>query len=131
MTEGWVATTAWAAAAGFLAIAVFQVALALGAPLGRAAWGGTQTQLPTPLRVASAVAIVVWVVAALVVLARAGIDASPIPEPAARWATWIVVGLVGVGAFVNFASRSRWERFLWGPMSTILTVLSVVVATSD
>ena len=33
-------TPAVAAAAGFLAIATFQAALALGAPLGRAAWGG-------------------------------------------------------------------------------------------
>jgi hypothetical protein len=39
-------TAAIAAAVGFLTIAAFQLALALGAPLGRAAWGGTHLQLP-------------------------------------------------------------------------------------
>ena len=33
------------AAAGFLVIAAFQFALALGAPLGRAAWGGRNAEL--------------------------------------------------------------------------------------
>jgi hypothetical protein len=59
-------TAAVAAAVGFLTIAVFQAALALGAPLGRAAWGGTHPQAPTGLRVASAVAFGVWALAALV-----------------------------------------------------------------
>ena len=61
-----------AAAVGFLVIAIFQAALALGAPLGRAAWGGTRTHLPTGLRIASAAAVVFWLLAALIVLGRAG-----------------------------------------------------------
>jgi hypothetical protein len=35
------AAPALAAAIGFLGIAAFELALALGAPLGRAAWGGS------------------------------------------------------------------------------------------
>ena len=50
-------TLAVAAAAGFLAIAAFQAALALGAPLGRAAWGGIHARLPVKLRIASAFAV--------------------------------------------------------------------------
>ena len=61
-----------AAAVGFLVIAIFQAALALGAPLGRAAWGGTRTHLPTGLRIASGAAAVFWLLAALIVLGRAG-----------------------------------------------------------
>jgi hypothetical protein len=126
-----VRTAAWLAAAGFVVIAAFQVALALGAPLGRAAWGGAHVRLPIRLRIASAFADVVWIVAALVVLARAGVEASPIPTSVARWATWVLVGLVAIGALANFASRSRWERFLWGPVATVLTLLTVAVATAD
>jgi hypothetical protein len=60
---------ALAATAGFVVIAIFQIALAAGAPLGRASWGGAHAgQLPTGLRVASAVAVGVWVFAALIVL---------------------------------------------------------------
>jgi hypothetical protein len=51
------------AAVGFMGIAAFQAALALGAPLGRAAWGGAHMRLPTGLRIASALATVFWVLA--------------------------------------------------------------------
>src|ERR1700686_1523099 len=56
------------AAIGFTAAAAFQVALALGAPLGMAAWGGRQRVLPGALRLASAGAAVILVAAAAVVV---------------------------------------------------------------
>jgi hypothetical protein len=43
-------TAAVAAAVGFLTIAAFQAALALGAALGRAAWGGAHPQRATRAR---------------------------------------------------------------------------------
>ena len=115
---------------GFIVIVAFQVALALGAPLGRAAWGGTHTQLPPGLRVASAVAAGFWVLAALIVLGRAGYQVSPLPLGAARWGTWILVGALLFGALMNFASPSAWERFLWGPFALLLAGLCLVVARS-
>ena len=48
------------AAVGFIVLAVFQVALALGAPLGEAAYGGTHTDLPVALRITSAFAAIVY-----------------------------------------------------------------------
>lgn len=42
------------------ALAAFQVALAAGAPLGRLAWGGRHRVLPTGLRIASGVSVVVY-----------------------------------------------------------------------
>ncbi len=119
-----------AAAVGFLVIAIFQAALALGAPLGRAAWGGTRTHLPTGLRIASAAAAVFWLLAALIVLARAGFEISPVSDAVARWGTWILVGVLLVGALMNFASSSPWERFLWGPLALVLAVLCFVLARS-
>ena len=123
-------TPAIAAAAGFLAIAAFQAALAVGAPLGRAAWGGTHVELPMGLRIASAIAVGVWVLAALIVLGRAGFQVSPLPPGFVRWGTWILVGVLPLGALMNFASPSNWERFLWGPVALILAGLCLVVARS-
>jgi hypothetical protein len=117
-----------AAAVGFFAIAAFQVALVLGAPLGRAAWGGTYVQLPMGFRIASALAAGVWVLAALIVLGRAGFQVSPLPSALARWGTWILVGVLPLGALLNFASPSSWERFLWGPVALILAVLCLGLA---
>jgi hypothetical protein len=119
-----------AAAVGFLAIAAFQAALALGAPLGRAAWGGTHTQLPTGLRVASAFAFGVWALAALIVLGRAGFHLSPLPPAVLRWGTWTLVGVLAIGALLNFASPSSWERFMWGPIALILAGLCLLLALS-
>jgi hypothetical protein len=122
---------ALAAAVGFVVIAVFQIALAAGAPLGRASWGGAHAgQLPTGLRVASAVAVGVWVFAALIVLGRAGFAVSPLPASLTTWGTWILVGVLAVGALMNFASPSAWERFGWGPFTLILAVLCLLVARS-
>lgn len=117
-----------AAAIGFIALAAFQLALVLGAPLGRAAWGGTYDQLPAGLRIASAFAVGLWVLAVPIVLRRGGFMISPPSEAIARWGTWILVGLLSLGALMNFASRSSWERFGWGPVALILAVLCFMIA---
>lgn len=125
-----VRTAAVAATVGFLAIAAFQAALALGAPLGRAAWGGKRSELSTRLRIASGVSLVVWLVAAAIVLARAGFDVVRLPDAVARWGTWALVGILPLGALMNAASSSPWERFLWAPLALFLAVLCFVVARS-
>ena len=120
---------ATAAAVGFLGIAGFQAALALGAPLGRAAWGGAyDQQLPMGLRIASGVAVGDWVLAALIVLGCAGFRGVPLPRVVLRWGTWVLVGLLFVGALLNIASSSGWERFGLGPVALILAVLCLFVA---
>ena len=112
-------TAAVLAAVGFLGIGAFQVALALGAPLGRAAWGGANSVIPPRLRRASAVAAVVWLLAAVVILARAGVIDVPLPP---------ILLVVGAWALVNVASSSPWERFGWAPYAAVLAGLSLVVA---
>ncbi len=62
-----------AATVGFLGIAVFQAALAMGAAFGNAAWGGSSAALPAGLRVASGAAVVLWLLAAAIVAQRSGL----------------------------------------------------------
>jgi hypothetical protein len=80
---------------------------------------------------ASAVAAVVWLLAAAVVLGRAGFWAASRWSAAFRWGTWVVAGLLALGAIVNFASSSPWERFGWGPLALLLAIGCVVVARSQ
>lgn len=122
------ARAAVAAAAGFVGLAVFELALAFGAPLGRAAMGGGHTVLPTGLRVAAGVATVFWPAAALVVLRRGGYRVAAIPFRVARTGTWLLVGLLGLGVVMNLASRSPWERCLQAPIAATLAALCVGVA---
>ena len=68
--------TAFAAVAAIVvlaALAVFQLALIAGAPLGRFAWGGQNRVLPVGFRVGSAISIVLYAVFGLILLQRAGL----------------------------------------------------------
>ncbi len=115
--------TAAAAAAGFSVIAAFQASLALGAPFGEAAFGGSSSgQLPPGLRAASAVSMVVWLLAALTVLARG--RSGPVPAGrAVRWGVRGFIVLLAAGTLLNAASSSPWERFLWAPLALVLLLL--------
>ena len=107
-----------AAGALLLGVGAFQVALALGAPWGRAAWGGAHPgQLPPELRVASAVSLTVYGVLAV----AAGSDLLP---PVARRRILVAAGvLMGVGSAMNLASPSVLERVLWTPVTVALVLL--------
>lgn len=115
---------------GFGAIAIFQAVLAAGAPLGHAAWGGESAELSTGQRIGSVVSVIVWTCAAYVVLGRAGFWARASDMRLFRWGTWFFAGISAISALVNFASQSRWENFIWGPIALILAVLCVTVARS-
>lgn len=120
------------AAAGFAGIAVFQLALAAGAPWGHAAWGGAEAELSTAQRIGSAVAVAVWIAATLIVLGRAGFWRIAGGRSAAlvRRGTWVLAALSGLSALANFASQSSWERYLLGPLALVLAGLCLVVTRS-
>ena len=118
------------AAAGFLVIGAFQLVLALGAPLGRAAYGGRSAELSPVFRRASAGAVVIWLLAAVVILGRGGVVAVPLPDVVLDIGAWVLVVLSVLGAIVNLASSSPWERFGWAPFSAAMAVLSFIVASS-
>lgn len=125
------ATVAGAVAAVLsLVVAGFQLALAIGAPWGRAAYGGQHPGvLPARLRVSSAVATFVWAAVALVVARRAGLPVwAPLPDAWLPVVVWVVVGLGLVAILLNAITRSRVERALWLPASVLLVGSTLVVA---
>jgi hypothetical protein len=117
-------------AIGFAGIAIFQLALAVGAPWGHAAWGGSNARLSTAQRSASAAAVVFYAAAALIVLGRAGILRARGNTALFRWGTWFLAVAMAIGALPNLASQSRWENFIFGPLALVLAILCVVVARS-
>ena len=110
-------------------VGVFQVALALGAPLGKAAWGGRhEGVLPTRLRIASGVAaIFVYPLIVFLVMAASGLIETTIAVEMRRAGMWVLTALFGLGALANFASRSKIER-LWGPLSLGVAICCGVIA---
>ena len=121
---------AGAAAGGFLAVSCFQVALALGAPFGSAAFGGANAgRLPPELRLVSTVAAGFWLLAAIHALSRGGLT-SRLPRAGSRRLSWVLLGVTAVGALVNAASSSPWERYGWAPFTLLLAILCLILARS-
>lgn len=112
------------ATVGFAGMIVFEAALAAGARLGDAAWGGAQAQLTTGQRVASALSVLFYAAAIVIVRRRAAGRA----ERRYRWGTWGLAVIFALSAVMNLASGSRWENFVMAPVALVLAVLCVIVA---
>jgi hypothetical protein len=123
-------TTAIVAAVLIAVLTVFQVALALGAPAGAAAWGGNNPGvLPTRLRVASGlVGVFFYPVLGILILDVGGVvDTGLADGDWTRLGMWILTGLFALGSLANFASKSKVER-LWGPVSLVLAICCAILA---
>lgn len=124
----WVALVS---AVGIAGMATFQILLAVGLPLGHAAFGGTNAVLPEKLRAASAMSALVFFAAFYVVLARGGLVGGASESAPVRVGIWVFVVIFGLSTLANAASRSRWERFLMTPIGLVLTALCAVVAVAS
>ncbi len=122
-------TAAVVATVMFLVLGAFQLGLAVGMPWGRAAWGGKVSgRLPPRLRIGSAVSIVVYAISAVLVLDGAGMPIIDVPAAVSQWGAWLVLVLLAVGALMNAASSSPYERFGWAPFAAALALLCTIVA---
>jgi hypothetical protein len=125
----WGEVAAIGAAVVLFALAIFQLALASGAPLGHLAWGGQQRVLPPGLRVASLASIAIYALFALVLADRAGLVAV-FGEAISGPGSWAIAGYGALGTLVNAISRSRAERLVMTPVALGLGLLALVVAMS-
>jgi len=111
-------------------LTLFQLALALGAPWGRFAWGGRHSGvLPTGYRVASAVAVLPYAFMAMLAADRAGVI-EVVPDGVARVGMWVVFGLLALGVLMNAISRSKPERYTMTPVTFVLAVAALLIAIS-
>lgn len=111
-----------------IGVILFQLALALGAPWGAYAMGGTfPGRYPPALRVAALVQAVVIGGLAVVVLSAAGIVlpglASDLP-----WLIWVAVAFSAIAVVLNAISRSAGERRVWVPVTLVMLASSLLVA---
>lgn len=108
-------------------LAVFQIALALGAPLGRFAWGGQHRVLPAKLRIGSLVSVLIYALIAVLAWDRVrAIDV--VPDVVAQVGMWIVFAYFVLGILMNAISRSKPERNTMVPVSIVLAALSFLIA---
>lgn len=109
------------------AMVVFQAALALGAPLGRVAWGGQYETLPIGYRIGSGVSMAVYVYLIFCIL-KIWSKKSPISLNAARLSIKIFGYFLIVGVLMNAVSRSHLEAIIMAPTALILCLSLLHIA---
>lgn len=109
------------------ALAVFQLALVFGAPLGHFAWGGQHRVLPTRLRIGSLISVMIYAVIAILALDRAGVI-DVLSDTVSMVGMWIVFAYFVLGIPLNAISRSKPERYTMTPVVAVLAILSLLVA---
>jgi hypothetical protein len=109
-------------------LGVFQLLLAVGAPLGRLAWGGKHRTLPTGLRIASAASIALYAGFCAVIADAAGV-VDVFGGPWVQTAVAVLTGYFALGVVVNAISRSRPERIVMTPVAAVLALLFFIVAS--
>lgn len=114
----------------FAGLAVFQLALALGAPLGRFAWGGGHARLPTGYRIGSVISIALYALFCAIVTERAGLATLLPVRGISDIGIWVVTGYLGLGIVMNAISRSKPERYTMTPLVIVLFAMSLIVALS-
>jgi hypothetical protein len=111
-------------------IAVFQVLLTFGYPMGEATMGGRYKVLPKPLRIASAVSAIILLLMGYVYLQRANVISSNIDNLPTNVLVWVFTGYLGINTLANLASKSKKEKLIMTPISAIACILGVFVAVS-
>ena len=117
------------------AVAVFQAALALGAPWGDMSYGGqaetTDGVLPTGQRIMSAAAVLILLFAGWVVLARAEVlGAGPLSETFLKAGSWVIFGYLVLNTTMNLMSSHPGERWGMGTTTFVTAIMTFIVASS-
>jgi len=104
-------------------VIVFQCCLIAGAPWGHLTQGGQQRgKLSKSGRIVACLSI------PLLFFMGAGITSATSLWPGwSLWTGWAALGLQAVVTFLNWITRSRPERRLWGPITSVMFGLAAFV----
>ena len=121
---------AYGAAVLFGVSIILQLLLAAGVLPVTMAWGGRQSTLTTPLRLASLAAAVVLGFFAYVILRRAGMVGNDTLPTIIKVLSWVITAYMALNTAGNIASKSKGEKLLFAPITLLLTVFCFVISIS-
>ena len=113
---------------GLAALAVFHVLMLLRVLPADVAWGG-RVAASGDLAALEAASLVVTLFFAVVVAAKAGHLGPRVPRRAVSITMWVVFGYLTLNVAGNLASASSLERAVFTPVSVVLALLALRVAT--
>jgi hypothetical protein len=113
----------------FIALALFQLAIVLGAPLGEYAYGGQNAgRLAIQYRITSIFSLLISLAIAGHYLAQLGVFPTLLDESLNQLVNWGLVLFNVPAAILNNITRSQKEKRLWGGTTIANLLASVIVA---
>jgi len=113
----------------FIALALFQLAILLGAPLGEYAFGGQIVgKLPNRYQIASALSFLIALAIAGHYLAQLGVIPTLLNQNLNQLVNWGLVAFNVPAAILNNITRSQKEKRLWGGTTIANLLASLIVA---
>ena len=111
-------------------LALFQLALILGAPLGIAAYGGQYEVLPANLRAISISTVFIYVITIYVMRSRAGLSKTSKKDPLIVMAAWVIPVVFLYITYANIISASQYENFIMAPLSLLCAISALSITLS-
>ena len=111
-----------------LIVAVMEVLLIAGLPLGEFTMGGRHKVLPMPYRFAAASSILFQIFGALMMLQGAGFMNMWFGVTPTRIICYVFAGFFAVNTVMNFISPSKKEKYVMTPLALIEAVCFFVTA---
>jgi hypothetical protein len=108
--------------------AILYILLLFGLPLGEFAMGGKYKVLPAKLRVTCAVSVLVQVFAIMIILQTGGIVPLLFSQGITRGLCFFFAVYLSLNVIMNFLSKSKKEKWTFGPISLITAVCYWVTA---
>lgn len=108
-------------------VMVFQLLLAAGILPITMAWGGRNTELTPNLRLSSLIAIILLCYFTYVVARRSGILGNTPPSKLMKLLSWLVTAYMIFNTVMNFLSPSPAEKWVFGPITLVLVVLTLII----
>jgi len=119
----------WFLVIATISVALFQLAIVLGAPVGDYAYGGQMTGvLPVQYRVASVFSMLVFLAVAGHYLAQLGFFEPVLPPDLNAISNWGFVAFFVVAAIMNNITKSQQEKRVFGSTTIAMVLAAVMVA---
>ena len=107
---------------------MFQILLALGAPLGKMAWGGKYSILPLQLRIGSLISAGLLILAIFIFLEKAKLLYIFNSNLLVNLLVWFFVVIFSSSSLGNILSESKLEKSIMMPIAITLMLLALIVA---
>lgn len=112
--------SAWIGSFIFAGAAVFYILLTLGLPYGEFAMGGKHRIMPSQMRVACAVSVVIQLLAILYLLQAGHVISIGLPFD--RGVCYFFAVYLILNTVMNLLSDSKKERFVMTPLSLVTAI---------